>query len=148
MHDPHVFYWSQQGSRGTQHVASHLHCPTTPITRDTPPPTGPYAIMTPTYAGHPDKGGYIPGPVNHWLTNEQTQHYLIGVIGTGDINWGEKFCAAADEISNTHDVPVLYRVDRWGNEDDYAAINAGLAQHWATLCQRKINTLRAKAGEQ
>lgn len=146
MHTPQVYYWTQATTKGTQHVASRLHCPATLITRGTPAPTTPYVLMTPTYAGRPDKGGYIPGPVNNWLKDASAQRYLVGVIGTGDINWGDEFCAAAHEISSTHDVPVLYRIDRWGNSEDHAAINAGINKHWATLCQRRIATLKAKKG--
>ena len=104
--------------------------------------------MTPTYAGHPQRGGYLPSAVSHWLKNQQAQRYLVGVIGTGDINWGPEFCAAADEISRAHDVPVLHRIDRWGNEDDYTTINEGLDKHWAELCRQRIATLKAKQTKQ
>ena len=143
MHTPQVYYWSQATTQGTSHVASHLGCPTIFIDRTTPPPTAPYAILTPTYAGHPQRGGYLPSAVKHWLKHRAAQRYLVGVIGTGDINWGEEFCAAADEISQAHEVPVLHRIDRWGNEDDYTTINQGLDKHWAELCRQRIATLKA-----
>ena len=147
-HTPHIYYWTQPTTRGTHNVATHLTAATTPIHRDTPPPTAPYVLMTPTYAGHPDKGGYLPSAVKHWLKHDAAQRYLVGVIGTGDINWGSEFCAAADEISRVHEVPVLHRVDRWGNEDDHRTINQGLDNHWAELCQRRIATLKAHQAKQ
>ena len=147
-HTPHIYYWTQPTTKGTHNVATHLTAHTTPIHRDTPPPTAPYVLMTPTYAGHPDKGGYLPSAVKHWLSGQAEQRYLVGVIGTGDINWGEEFCAAADEISRTHDVPVLHRIDRWGNEDDYTTINEGLDKHWAELCRQRIATLKAHQAKQ
>lgn len=147
-HTPHIYYWTQPTTRGTHNVATHLRATTTPIRRDTPPPTAPYVLMTPTYAGHPERGGYLPSPVKHWLKDQQAQRYLVGVIGTGDINWGSEFCAAADEISRVHEVPVLHRIDRWGNEDDYRTINEGLDNHWAELCQRRIATLKARKTKQ
>lgn len=89
-HTPHIYYWTQPTTRGTHNVATRLHANTTPIHRDTPPPTAPYVLMTPTYAGHPERGGYLPSAVKHWLKDQQAQRYLVGVIGTGDINWGER----------------------------------------------------------
>ena len=147
-HTPHIYYWTQPTTKGTHNVATHLSATTTPIHRGTPPPTAPYVLMTPTYAGHPERGGYLPSAVKHWLKDRQAQRYLVGVIGTGDINWGSEFCAAADEISRVHEVPVLHRIDRWGNTDDYTTINEGLDKHWAELCQRRIATLKAHQAKQ
>lgn len=98
--------------------------------------------MTPTYAGVPGKGGYCPSPVNRLLKDKTASQNLVGVIGTGDINWGSEYCAAAHEVSNTHNVPILHRIDRWGNNDDYQTINTGIKQHWDTLKELKWQTAK------
>lgn len=136
---PHIYYYTHPTTKGTHHLTQHLPHPTHHI-QEGKYPTTPYILITPTYAGHPDKGGYLPSQVRHWLNNPQAQQNLVGVIGTGDINWGKYFCAAADEIATKHNVPVLHRVDRWGNQTDIDTITNGINQHWETLCRMRKQT--------
>lgn len=129
---PHIYYYSHPTTQGTHNLTQHLNYPTTNLIGAEPPNT-PYILITPTYAGHPNKGGYTPSAVKHWLGNPQAKQNLAGIIGTGDINWGKEYCAAADELSQTTGAPVLYRVDRWGNTEDHNNINNGIRTHWRTL---------------
>lgn len=133
---PHIYYYTHPTTQGTGNLTKHLNYPATNIT-GAEPPTHPYILITPTYAGHPDKGGYTPSAIKHWLGNKQAQQNLVGIIGTGDINWGKEYCAAADELAQQHHVPVLYRVDRWGNAQDHRNINNGIKTHWRALLRMK-----------
>lgn len=129
---PHIYYYTHPTTQGTHNLTTHLNYPATNI-NNAEPPQHPYILITPTYTGNPNKGGYLPSQLRHWLNNKNAQQNLVGIIGTGDINWGKEFCAAADELSAQHGAPVLYRVDRWGNTNDHNNINNGIRTHWRTL---------------
>lgn len=91
--------------------------------------TSPYVLMTPTY--DQPRGGFTPKPVQQFL--EEHAHLMVGVAGTGNMNFGEHYCQAAIDISKQHNVPIVHRIDIMGTEDDYRTIDAGMKQHWQTL---------------
>ena len=93
----------------------------------------PFIILCPSF--DQPRGGFTPKPVEKFL--EQHGHWLVGVLGAGNLNFGEHFCQAAKDISAQHNVPVLHRIDIMGNENDYEVIDRGVKQHWGTLLNMK-----------
>lgn len=63
-----------------------------------------------------DGYGEVPSEVVDFLENNY--ELLRGVVASGDTAYGEAFCAAADVISEEHNVPVLYKVERDGSDED------------------------------
>ena len=56
---------------------------------------------------------------------------LIGKLGIdamriddGSEDYGDAYCQAGDKISETYDVPCLYKVENDGTDEDVAAIKA------------------------
>jgi protein involved in ribonucleotide reduction len=47
---------------------------------------------------------------------------LTGVVVSGSMDYGEAFCKAGDVIAETYDVPVLYKVENDGTDQDVEAI--------------------------
>jgi protein involved in ribonucleotide reduction len=76
-----------------------------------------YVLFVPTYGGGSEKSA-IPRQVRRFLNNEQNRNLLRGVVGFGNINFGEHFCKAADIISRKTGVPVIARVEIFGTQDD------------------------------
>lgn len=84
-----------------------------------------YVLIVPTYGGGSEKPA-IPRQVRHFLNIEQNRNLLRGVIGTGNTNFGEHFCKAADMISEKTGVPVIARVEIFGTDEDVNKIKERL----------------------
>lgn len=75
----------------------------------------PYIIFSPTY-----NFGQIPIQVKKFLDKNKT--LLRGVVGFGNLNWGEFFCSAGKQISSLYHVPLLGMVEMRGTEEDLTKI--------------------------
>ena len=126
MSKPLIVYWSSN-SGGTRRVAEALDTDTVELAEYDG--TSPYVLMCPTY--DQPRGGFTPRPVQTFL--DKHAHLMVGVLGLGNRNFGEKYCQAAHDISKQHNVPIVHRIDIMGTVDDYRTIDTGMAQHWQTL---------------
>ena len=126
MSKPLIVYWSSN-SGGTKRVAEALGADTVELSGYDG--VSPYVLMCPTY--DQPRGGFTPKPVQTFL--EEYAHLMVGVLGLGNRNFGEKYCQAAIDISKQHNVPIVHRIDIMGTVDDYRTIDAGMKQHWHTL---------------
>ena len=126
MSKPLIVYWSSN-SGGTRRVAEALNTNTVELADYDG--TSPYVLACPTY--DQPRGGFTPKPVQAFL--EEHAHLMVGVLGLGNRNFGEKYCQAAVDISKQFNVPVLWRIEIMGSEDDYRTIDGGMTQHWQTL---------------
>ena len=126
MSKPLIVYWSSN-SGGTRRVAEALNTDTVELADYDG--TSPYVLMCPTY--DQPRGGFTPKPVQQFL--DKHAHPMVGVLGSGNLNFQEHYCQAAIDISKQHGVPIVHRIDIMGSEDDYRTIDTGMAQHWHTL---------------
>ncbi|MBU0279355.1 MULTISPECIES: class Ib ribonucleoside-diphosphate reductase assembly flavoprotein NrdI [unclassified Gemella] len=70
-----------------------------------------YILVTPTIGF-----GQIPDDVSEFLKNNHKN--LVGVVGSGNKNWGNRFAKAADRISQDYKVPLLMKIELHGNTKD------------------------------
>ena len=126
MSKPLIVYWSSN-SGGTRRVAEALTTDTVEL--DGYDGTSPYVLMTPTY--DQPRGGFTPKPVQQFL--EEYAHLMVGVLGVGNPNFGEHYCQAAIDISKQFNVPVLWRIEIMGSQEDLTVVDSGMKQHWQTL---------------
>lgn len=84
-----------------------------------------YVLVVPTYGGG-NESPAIPKSVKIFLNNSHNRDLLRGVIGTGNTNFGEHYCKAADMISAKTGVPVLARVELLGTPEDVDIIKQRL----------------------
>ena len=134
MSDVQIHYWSSS-TRNTETLANKLATPTTRIGKD---PVGDYTVlMLPTFE-QPRLNDYVPRPVRTWLG--RNGQWVIGVIGTGNLNFGADYCRAAHDVADHLGVPVLYRAELMGTPTDIDAIDTGIQQHWGTLIQLRHPT--------
>ena len=126
LNKPLIVYWSSN-SGGTRRVAEALATDTVELSDY----DGiiPYVLMCPTY--DQPRGGFTPKPVQQFL--EEHAASMVGVLGLGNRNFGEKYCQAAYDISKQFNVPVLWRIEIMGSQEDLAIVDSGMAQHWQTL---------------
>jgi protein involved in ribonucleotide reduction len=87
--------------------------------------SGDYVLVVPTYGGGAESPA-IPKSVKVFLNNENNRNFLRGVIGTGNTNFGEHYCKAADMISEKTGVPIIGRVEIFGTEEDVHTIRERL----------------------
>ena len=84
-----------------------------------------YILVVPTYGGG-NEAPAIPRSVKIFLNNSRNRELLRGVIGTGNTNFGEHYCKAADMISAKTGVPVIARVELLGTPEDVNTIKQRL----------------------
>jgi len=87
--------------------------------------TNEYVLIVPTYGGGNERSA-IPKQVRQFLNVEQNRSLLRGVIGTGNTNFGDNFCKAADIISRKTGVPIIARVEIFGTDEDVNKIKERL----------------------
>nr|MBP3258855.1 class Ib ribonucleoside-diphosphate reductase assembly flavoprotein NrdI [Bacilli bacterium] len=67
-----------------------------------------------------DGYGNVPYEVEDFL--DTSSKHLKGVIVSGNKNYTDTYCMAGDVISKQYNVPVLYKVEDAGSDEDIAAI--------------------------
>ncbi|MGK7221371.1 class Ib ribonucleoside-diphosphate reductase assembly flavoprotein NrdI [Kocuria flava] len=134
---PLVVYFSSV-SENTHRFVTKLGCRAVRLplhTGDEPPVVDePYVLVAPTY-GRPNGSGAVPPQVVRFLNREVNRRHLLGVIGAGNTNFGDHFCLAADKIAAKCDVPVLYRFELMGTEEDVRNVTRGMEQFWRQCMQ-------------
>jgi len=63
-----------------------------------------------------DGYGDIPSEVEEFL--EKNSSYLKGVVVSGSTGYGEAYGLAGDKIAEKYNVPLLYKVEEAGTEED------------------------------
>lgn len=84
-----------------------------------------YVLVVPTYGGGSESPA-IPKSVKVFLNNPANRDLLLGVIGTGNTNFGEHYCKAADMISAKTGVPIIARVELLGTPADVELVKKRL----------------------
>ncbi|MBR9903140.1 class Ib ribonucleoside-diphosphate reductase assembly flavoprotein NrdI [Halomonas sp. ISL-60] len=102
-----------------------------PLNRDEPVPrvTQPYILITPTYGGGSEQGA-VPKQVIHFLNDTHNRSLLRGVIAAGNTNFGEAYGLAGRIIAKKCNVPLLYRFELFGTDDDVANVRKGVEEFW------------------
>lgn len=121
-----VFFSS--ASRNTQRFVDRLALPATRIAKDTQV-TEPYVLITPSYSdgnGH----GAVARPVIRFLNDPANRALIRGVIGSGNLNFGEHFALAAKIVAAKCKVPLLYTFELAGTDEDVARVKQGLDRFW------------------
>jgi len=77
----------------------------------------PFILISPTYANG-DGSKNTPKQVIEFLNKEVNRNFLKGVIGSGNINFGRLYCLSSHIISHKCKVPILYKFELRGNEND------------------------------
>lgn len=91
--------------------------------------------MTPSY-GSPRTKGHTPKPVVEFL---KTNHeHMVGVIGSGNLAFGEDYCASAYSISARFQVPIIWKVDLRGQATDVDEIDRRITADWDEFCRMRF----------
>ncbi len=100
-------------------------------------PTGPWVLLTPSYkTGNPDNDT-IPEPVRRFLQHPVTRRRLVGVMGSGNRNFGEFYQAACRQIAAASGRPVLFEFELQGTPWDVLEAQHILARLDDALARRQ-----------
>jgi len=89
----------------------------------------PFVLVLPTYGGGDGKGA-VPKPVIRFLNVAHNRGLIRGVIAAGNTNFGTGYCIAGDIVSQKCAVPLLYRFELLGTDEDVANVRQGLERFW------------------
>ena len=99
-------------------------------------PEGPWVLLTPSYkTGNPDNDT-IPEPVRRFLRDPVTRRHLVGIMGSGNRNFGQYYQAACRQIAKASGRPVLFEFELQGTPWDVEEAKAILAQLDASFAAR------------
>lgn len=133
---PHLVYFSS-ATNNTKRFVEKLGFPAQriPLRRSDPDidVTEPYVIVVPTYGGGNIKGA-VPKQVITFLNNEHNRSLCVGVISSGNTNFGKAYCIAGDIIAHKLNIPFMYKYELLGTPLDVQKCREGLIEFW----QQKI----------
>ena len=98
-----------------------------------PAPEGDYVLICPTFADGEGRGA-VPKQVIRFLNDPARRAGIRGVIAGGNRNFGATFALAGKVIAEKCNIPVLYRFELAGNDDDLARCRTGLLKFWGLEC--------------
>ncbi|MBT8160354.1 MULTISPECIES: class Ib ribonucleoside-diphosphate reductase assembly flavoprotein NrdI [Arthrobacter] len=96
----------------------------------------PFVLVLPTYGGTNGEGS-VPKQVIRFLNNPRNRELIRGVIGAGNTNFADNYCAAGDIVAAKCKVPHLYRFELMGTPEDVVRVNQGLETFWTRLSQKQ-----------
>ena len=86
-------------------------------------------LFVPTYGGGNDDKT-VPRQVVKFLNIRENRERIKAVIGFGNTNFGEHFCAAGEIVAEKLGVPLLYKVEISGTPYDVEKVNERLETLW------------------
>lgn len=133
---PQVFYFSSE-TNNTHRFIQRVGCAHTRIPKDPKAPIpeadAPYVLVTPTFgAGDGTGQGAVPPAVIRFLNRSANRKFLLGVISSGNTNFGAGYGLAGDVIADKCQVPLLYKFELLGTPQDVEAVREGLKDLWKT----------------
>lgn len=99
-------------------------------------PDGPWVLLTPSYKTGNLDNDTIPEPVKRFLRDPQTRRRLVGVMGSGNRNFGSHYQAAARDIARRSGRPVLFEFELQGTQWDVQDARDILEQLDARFAER------------
>jgi protein involved in ribonucleotide reduction len=127
-------------TRLTEETPEAINIQRIPLNSNNPPPldtTNPYILITPSYGTK--RNEHVPPQVKKFLTNPQNRQRIVGVIGTGNLNFGTEYAAAATMISRKLNTPILQKLELSGNHKDIQT-----TQKLLQLTPQQIHTIAQK----
>ena len=85
--------------------------------------------IVPTYGGGNIKGA-VPKQVIKFLNDEHNRSLCVGVISSGNTNFGTAYCLAGDIISAKLHIPHMYKFELLGTAEDVSRVREGLSEFW------------------
>jgi len=79
---------------------------------------GPWVLLTPSYKTGNDRNDTVPEAVRRFLRSPVNRRRMVGVIGSGNRNFGRHYQMAARQIAERSGRPVLFEFEIAGTPWD------------------------------
>lgn len=86
----------------------------------------PFVLLCPTY--RTIRGTYVPECVKRFLADNHNHRNLVGVVGTGNKNFGVEFCRSASLIAEKFNVPIVGTVELSGSPDEPDVLRSAIIE--------------------
>ncbi len=126
-----VYFSSQSGNthRFVQRLGLKAHrIPISPKDDDLTV-EAPFVLIMPTFAGA-DGRGSIPKQVVRFLNQKSNRDLLRGVVASGNTNFGRFYCEGGKRVAEKCKVPLLYRFELLGTDEDVRNVKHGMETEW------------------
>ena len=142
---PRVVYFSSS-TENTRRFVDKVGIPSVrlPVVRKDPPVKGdaPYVLIVPSYGGgRMEPKHAIPKQVITFLKDPESRDNCVGVISSGNMNFGEAYLIAGKLLSEKLKVPFLYGFELLGTSTDVDRVREGITNQWDTLVRNRVSTL-------
>lgn len=104
---------------------------------------GPWVLLTPSYKTGNDRNDTIPEGVRRFLASPVNRRRLVGVLGSGNRNFGTHYQRAARVVAERSGRPVLFEFELAGTPWDVAECCEILGRLDAALDDRARTTTPA-----
>lgn len=145
---PLVYFSSS--TENTKHLVDQLPLDSVriPISRleAAPLATEPYVLFVPSYGGGEGirkLSTSVPRQVVNFLNVKQNRDLCLGIIASGNMNFGSHYCIAGEVLSSKLQVPLFYTFELGGMPGDLERIAEGLAE----VFERRRSGSLATSGE-
>lgn len=88
----------------------------------------PWVLLTPSYKAGNEHEVTLPAPVRSFLRSPANRRRMVGIIGSGNRNFGVYYQAAARDLASASGRPILYEFELSGTPEDVAACEGILAE--------------------
>ena len=92
----------------------------------------PYVIVVPTYGGGNIKGA-VPKQVIKFLNEKSNREHCVGIIASGNTNFGKAYCIAGDILAEKRKIPFMYKYELLGTSQDVEICRKGLSEFWQKI---------------
>ena len=92
----------------------------------------PYVLIVPTYGGGNLKGAG-PKQVIAFLNDPGNRSHCVGVISSGNTNFGTAYCLAGDIVAAKLGIPHMYKFELLGTSEDVSRVREGLKEFWQKI---------------
>jgi len=99
------------------------------------PYSHPYVLICPSYGTQ--RNNHIPPQVKKFIHHPTTSSNCVGVVGTGNMNFGEEYAISGPILSEKLQVPLLYMFELAGTSHDIEVIRNILQTQGQTLTQKR-----------
>ena len=142
---PRVVYFSSS-TENTRRFVDKVGIPSVrlPVVRKDLPVKGdaPYVLVVPSYGGgRMEPKHAIPKQVMTFLKDPESRNNCVGVISSGNMNFGEAYLIAGKLLSEKLKVPFLYGFELLGTPTDVDRVREGITSQWDTLVRNRASTL-------
>lgn len=90
--------------------------------------SGPWVLLTPSYKSGNATNDTIPQAVKRFLRSAHNRRHLVGVMGSGNRNFGQYYQKAAREIAAISGRPVIFEFELSGESWDVAQCQRIMAE--------------------